>query len=150
MRPRRDVGHLPTPSAGVKNDRDIPLLPHRALWHVRRQLGLSCSHAHHYLTSSAIRTHIITSHPQLFTCTPLPHILSCSHAHHYLTSSAIRMHIITSHPQLFVRTSLPHTLSYSHAHHYLTPCSSETHSRSNVFLSTFSSPNLSSPFIFSH
>jgi hypothetical protein len=71
--------------------------------------------------TSAVRLHTITSHPQLFACTPLPHTLSYSHAHHYLTPSVIRMHTITSHPYLFACTPLPHSLGSSHAHHYLTP-----------------------------
>ena len=65
-------------------------------------------------------------------------------------TSAVRMHTITSHHQLLACTPLPHTLSCWHAHHYLTPYSSETHSKSRVFPSTFSSPNLYLPFIFSH
>jgi len=77
--------------------------------------------------TSAVRMHTITSHPQLFACTPLPHTLSCLHAHHYLTPSAVRMHTITSHPQLFTCTPLPHTLSCSHAHHYLTPSAVRMH-----------------------
>ena len=59
--------------------------------------------------TSAVRMHTITSHPQLFACTPLPHTLSYSHARHYLIPSAIRMHTITSHSRLFACTPLPHT-----------------------------------------
>jgi hypothetical protein len=88
--------------------------------------------------TSAVHMHTITSYS------------SRSHAHHYLTSRAVHMHTITSHPHLFTCTPLLHTPNCSHAHHYLTPYSSETHSKSHVFPSTFSSPNLYLPFIFSH
>jgi hypothetical protein len=112
-RPRHDVGHSPARSVGAKNDWDVPLLPRRALWHAGGQLDLSCSPAHHYLTPSAIRMHTVTSHPQLFVYTPLPHTLTYSHAHHCLTLSAVRMHTFTSH-SIHLRPTLDQMFSLRH------------------------------------